>query len=107
MIVMIDFSSLMISAGLWDSQLRVLGKSRLICMHGKSPGFWKNNIRKALEGRESGTQVSKQSIINALDAITIAYGDGSIWDFDWLTFEGTDAEKLSQASVILDYGGQS
>lgn len=72
---------------------------------GKTPGFWKNNIRKALEGRERGTQVSKQSIINALDTITISYGDGSIWDFDWLTFEGTDAQKLNQALDILQYNG--
>ena len=72
---------------------------------GKTPGFWKNNIRKALEGRTRGTQVSKQSIINALEAITISYGDGLISDFDWLTFEGTDAEKLGQALDLLQYNG--
>ena len=72
---------------------------------GKTPGFWKNNIRKALEEKGRGIQVPKQSIINALDAITTSFGEGSVWDFDWLTFEGTDAEKLSQASVILEYGG--
>jgi len=72
---------------------------------GKTPGFWKNNIRKALEGRQNGIQVTKQNIINALDMITASYGQGTIWDFDWLTFQGTDNEKLSKAWDILDYGG--
>jgi len=72
---------------------------------GKTPGFWKNNIRKALEGRQNGIQVTKQNLINALDMITASYGQGTIWGFDWLTFQGTNDDKLSQAWNILDYGG--
>ena len=72
---------------------------------GKTPGFWKNNIRKALEGRQNGIQVTKGSIINALDAITTSYGTGTIWNYDWLTFQGSDNDKLTQAWNILEYGG--
>jgi len=72
---------------------------------GKTPGFWKNNIRKALEGRQNGIQVTKGSIINALDMINASFGTGTFWDYDWLTFQGSDNDKLTQAWDILEYGG--
>ncbi len=72
---------------------------------GKTPGFWKNNIRKALEGQTWGIQVTKGSLLNALDMITASYGTGTIWNYGWLTFLGSDNDKLSQAYDILDYEG--
>ena len=72
---------------------------------GETPGFWKNNIRKALEGQTWGIQVSKQSILNALDMITVSYGTGTMWNYGWLTFLGSDNDKLSEAWDMLDYEG--
>ena len=37
--------------------------------------------------------------------ITASYGTGTIWNYGWLTFLGSDNDKLSQAYDILDYEG--
>jgi len=68
---------------------------------GKTIGFWKNNIRKALMYRTRGTQVSRQEILDALAEISLSYGEGSIWDFDWLTFDGSDQFNLRKAYNTL------
>jgi hypothetical protein len=68
---------------------------------GKTIGFWKNNIRKALMCRTRGTQVSRQDILNALADISLSYGEGSVWDFDWLTFDGSDRFNLRKAYNTL------
>lgn len=75
----------------------------LDCYCGKTIGFWKTNILKALHGWKRGIQVSKEDIIKALDTITNLYGEGSIWGFDWLTFKGSDDRKLRQALNVLWY----
>ena len=68
---------------------------------GRTIGFWKNNVRKALMHRTRGTQVSRQDILDALDEISESYGEGSIWNFDWLTFDGNPQENLLKAYGIL------
>jgi len=75
----------------------------LDCYCGKTIGFWKTNIWKALYRWKRGIQVSKEDIIKALDTITNLYGENSIWGFDWLTFKGSDDRKLRQALNILWY----
>ncbi|RJX16067.1 hypothetical protein CW703_02530 [Candidatus Bathyarchaeota archaeon] len=75
------------------------------CCHwcGKTIGFWKMNIWKALHGWNRGCQVSKDDIIKALDKITELYGKDSRWGFDWLTFEGSDKDKLQKAYDTLRF----
>jgi hypothetical protein len=76
-----------------------------LCYCGKTIGFWKNNVRKALDEWERGIQVPREAILRALDTITGTYGIGSVWNFDWLNFTGSDDEKLSQALDILQFDG--
>jgi len=72
---------------------------------GKTKGFWKTNIWKAYQGCTLGTQVSREDILEALNTIRELYGRGSVWGFEWLTFEGSDNSKLQQAYAILNYVG--
>lgn len=69
---------------------------------GKTIGFWKNNIRKAIyRWWKRGIQVSREGILEALAYITDNYGYKSEWGFEWLTFNGTDDENLKEAYRIL------
>jgi len=68
---------------------------------GKTIGFWKNNIRKALMCRTRGTQVSRQDILDALAEISENYGKGSMWNFEWLTFDGSELFNLMKAYNTL------
>ncbi len=71
------------------------------CYYGKTIGFWMCDILKALLEWNSGVQVSREDIVEALDTITALYGTGSTWDFEWLTFEGSDDDKLIKAFQTL------
>ncbi len=79
-----------------------------ICSYdGKTIGFWKNNIRKAISDRTKGIQVSREEILDALREINATYGEDSSWGFSWLTFKGSDQEILKDAYKILRFRHQA
>jgi protocatechuate 3,4-dioxygenase beta subunit len=66
----------------------------------RTPGFWKNNISKAISGK-SGWQVSKSTLLALLRQIQAFYLP------DPFQFGTSDSEILSNAYDVLAYGGSN
>ena len=63
-------------------------------------GFWKNNIRKHIEGKKSGFQVTKADLLTWLDDVE-AFHLPQPFSFGI----GSDSERLQAALDVLDYSG--
>jgi len=68
---------------------------------GRTIGFWKTNIWKALTGRTWGIQVSKEDLKSYLAAITAQYGA----TYPWLNFPTTNDDDLQQALNTFRFMG--
>lgn len=64
----------------------------------RTPGFWKNNIAKAISGK-NGWQVSRNELLVLLGQVQ------SFYRSDPFQLGATDEAVLSAAYAILDYGG--
>lgn len=59
---------------------------------GYTPGWWKNNARKLLEGRTRGTQITLEDYVAAVDCVYTRWSS----DLDWLP------TTVEEAHAILD-----
>jgi len=67
---------------------------------GRTVGFWKTNIAKALGIIEGKQQVSTEAILGCLEEITAEYGSS----YSWLNFtQPSNEAKLSKAHLILSF----
>jgi hypothetical protein len=66
---------------------------------GRTVGFWKTNIAKALGICKGKQQVSTEDILGCLENIATQYGSS----YPWLNFSQDNETKLSEAYLILSF----